>query len=73
MILEKECADALLHQNVEPDRRLVEKQDTGTVQKGNGKLATHALSEREFARLYLETVPDSQHLDQLVASGFELG
>src|SRR4051812_20422873 len=45
-----EVPDAVLHRDVEPDRRLVEVEDLRVVQQRGGQVGTHALAEREAAR-----------------------
>src|SRR6185437_8606661 len=40
----EELPDVLLHHHVEPDRRLVEKEDLGPVNEGGDQFATHTLT-----------------------------
>ncbi len=52
--LDEELAHALLGDDVEADRRLVEEEDLGVVQHRGDELAADALAERELAHRRLQ-------------------
>jgi hypothetical protein len=62
-----------LHRHVEPDGRLVEKEDVGPVQERGGKLAFHALPERQLSRGFLRDVGDAEKRIELLQRRLEEG
>ena len=62
-----ELADRLLRDDVEPDRRLVQIDDSRVVQQRRREIAAHALAERELAhRRVAGSRSMLEHLDELV-------
>ena len=66
--LHEEVPHALLRDDVEPDRRLVEEHDLGIVEQRRGEVAAHALAERELShgrpeeRLELEELGEARQV-----------
>ena len=46
--LQDQLADALLGDDIQANRRLIQKQDTRAVEQGRGDLAAHALAQRQL-------------------------
>ena len=62
---DEQLAEALLGDEVEPDRRLVEEQDLGIVEQARGQLAAHALAEGEAPHGLVEQVGRVEQLAEL--------
>jgi hypothetical protein len=60
--LEQEVAHALLRDDVEADRRLVEEEQLRGVQHRRGQLAADALAERELSHRHLQERVEVEHL-----------
>ena len=61
----EQLAEALLGDEVEPDRRLVEEQDLRVVEQARGELAAHPLAEREVPHRLVEEVGGVEQLAEL--------
>ena len=62
----------MLGDHVQADRRLVEKEDLGTVEQGGDELHLHPLAERKFANRPAQQAMDVEHLGQAIAGLLEL-
>ncbi len=60
--LDEEVADALLGDDVEPDRRLVEEEQLRAVEHRGGQLAADPLAERQLAHRRLQERVEVEHL-----------
>src|ERR687888_132363 len=60
--LDEEVADALLRDDVEADRRLVEEEELGLVQHRRGQLAPDPLAERQLAHRRVQERIELEHL-----------
>ena len=56
-----------LHRHIQPDRRLVQKQDLRAVQERRRQLAFHPLAERKFAHLLFQQGTQFQQFRQLAS------
>ena len=65
-VLGDERADALLHRDVEAERRLVEEQHGRPVEERADDLDLHPLAQRELPNRLAHEVADLEQLDQLV-------
>ncbi len=66
---DQQLAEALLGQEVEADRGLVEEQDLGLVEHAGRQLAAHPLAERQVADRHVEEVAGLQQLGQVAHPG----
>src|SRR6185312_10507600 len=66
VVFAQELADGLLRDDVEADRRLVEKEHPRPVEEGGDQLHLHALAEGELAHHHVELVADPEQFDQLL-------
>lgn len=67
----QEVPHALLRQNIQSDRWLIEEEHFGAVQESGQQLQLHALSQRELAHLYTEQMLYVQHRRQFVQARLE--
>src|SRR5207244_2091899 len=72
VVLRNETADAHLHRDVEPDRRLVQKCDARRVDEARSELDLHALAEGEVAHGLVNELLQLEELGKLVHGRSEL-
>jgi hypothetical protein len=67
----EELVDRVLSHDIEPDRRLVEKEHLRLVEERGDEFELHPLAERELPNRLQDQLPHSEQIDELVADPLE--